>query len=91
MGCDFSGLVARSIGYLRAKFYLSKNEWDNCTTKIARFWIDDREHARMLDSNNSCDIPPEVLAGDTFAVSVLGVAPDYRIETNKIYVKQGVG
>jgi hypothetical protein len=90
MSCDFSGLVAGSIGYLCAKFHLSNNEWNNCTTKIARFWINDREHAKILDSNNSCDIPPEVLVGDEFAVSVLGAAPNYKIETNKIYVKQGV-
>ena len=88
--CDFSGLVAGSIGYLRAKFYFSENEWGSCSDKIARFWIDDQEHAKRLDVNNSCDIPPQVLTGSKFEVSVIGVAPGYKIETNKIIVKQEV-
>lgn len=88
--CDFSGLVAGSVGYLRAKFDLSQPEWNECTIKIARFWYDGLEHAKELDSSNSCDIPPEVLVGDCFVVSVLGASNDYQIETNKITVRQGV-
>lgn len=89
-GCDFTGIVAGSIGYLRAKFYLSPEEWEDCTVKVARFWLDDSEHSVKLDSNNSCDIPPEVLTGEKFAVSVLGVASKYQIETNEVKVKQEV-
>lgn len=88
--CDFSGLVAGSIGYLHAKFHFSKDEWGSCTQKVARFWIDDDEHAVFLDDDNRCEIPPEALVGDKFKVSVLGVAPGYSIETNKICVKQEV-
>lgn len=89
--CDFSGLVAGSIGYLHAKFRFSENEWNGCTNKVARFWIKDQEHAAMLDKNNGCVIPHEVLTGSKFEVSVLGVAPGYKIETNKVCVRQGVG
>lgn len=89
-GCDFTGIVAGSIGYLRAKFYLSPEEWDDCTLKIARFWLDGKESSKELDSNNSCDIPPEVLTGEKFAVRVLGVSSKYQIETNKAYVRQEV-
>lgn len=88
--CDFSGLVAGSVGYLQAKFYFSENEWGSCSDIVARFWIGDKEHAALLDKNNSCAIPPEVLTGDKFEVSILGVAPGYRIETNKISVRQEV-
>lgn len=88
--CDFSDLVAGSIGYLHAKFYFSNNEWNKCTQRVARFWIGDQEHARLLDENDSCDIPPEVLAGKRFSVSVVGVGNDYRIETNKTNVRQEV-
>lgn len=88
--CDFSGLVAGSIGYLKAKFYFSKEDWDSCSQKVARFWIDDNEHAEFLNEDNSCEIPPEVLTGDKFKVSVLGVASGYSIETNKISVRQEV-
>ena len=41
--CDFSGLVAGSVGYLRANFKFSK-EWFGCT-KAASFWFDGLEHA----------------------------------------------
>lgn len=88
--CDFSGLVAGSVGYLHAKFYFSGNEWSECSTKIARFWLGEEEHATALDGNGDCVIPPEVLTGRKFEVSVLGAAPGYKIETNKIAIRQGV-
>ena len=89
-GCDFSGLVAGSVGYLRATFTFLDNDWVKCSTKIARFWINEQEHAERLDETNSCVIPPEVLTGSKFEVSVVGAAPGYRIETNKINVRQEV-
>lgn len=88
--CDFTGLVAGSVGYLHAKFHFSENEWGNCTDKIARFWLDDQEHAVRLDENDSCVIPHEVLTGKNFEVSVLGATSGYKIETNKINVRQEV-
>lgn len=90
IGCDFSGLVAGSVGYLRATFHFSNDDWSKCSTKIARFWINEQEHAERLDENNSCVIPPEVLIGSKFEVSVVGAASGYRIETNKINVRQEV-
>lgn len=88
--CDFGGLVAGTVGYLQAKFYFSENEWGGCANRVARFWLDGVEHAVLLDSNNSCVIPSAVLTGSKFEVSVLGAAPGYRIETNKINVRQEV-
>lgn len=88
--CDFSGLVAGSVGYLRAKFYFSDDDWHYCATKVARFWIDDKEYAEKLDLNDCCDIPAEVLIGSKFEVSMLGAASDYRIETNRVTVRQEV-
>lgn len=88
--CDFSGLVAGTVGYLNAKFYFSDDEWGRCSTKIARFWIGEQEHAEILDESNCCIIPSEVLTGSRFGVSVIGAAPGYRIETNKIKVRQEV-
>ena len=90
LDCDFRGLVAGSVGYLKAKFYFSENEWAGCISKIARFWLDGVEYAKLLDSNNCCVIPSEVLTGSKFEVSVLGAAPGYKIETNKIAVRQEV-
>lgn len=89
-GCDFSGLVAGSVGYLKATFQFSDDEWSKCTTKIARFWLGEKEYAIQLNKVDSCDIPPEALVGDRFEVSIIGVAPGYKIETNKIRIRQEV-
>ena len=53
-------------------------------------WVDEIENAQMLDDSNRCDIPSEVLTGRKFEVSVLGVSPGYRIETNRVAVRQEV-
>ena len=47
--CDFSNIVAGSVGYLRARFNLS-SEWDDCV-KVASFWAEEngKEHAVYLD------------------------------------------
>lgn len=87
--CDFSELVAGSVGYLHAKFYFQE-EWERCSTKIARFWLGDQEYAKHLDDTGCCEIPKEVLTGKKFDVSVIGAAPGYKIETNKITVRQVV-
>lgn len=87
--CDFSGLVAGSVGYLRAKFKFSFSGWHGCK-KAARFWVDDEEYAVLLDKDDSCTIPSEALVGERFRVSVMGAKPNYRIETNKVKVRQEV-
>jgi hypothetical protein len=87
--CSFSGLVAGSVGYLKAKFTFS-SEWDGCK-KAASFWLGDQEYAALLNSKNECIIPPEALTGECFKVSVTGVrSKDYKIDTNKIKVTQEV-
>ena len=87
--CDFTNIVAGSNGYLRAKFYFSQSEWNDCR-KAASFWLDSEEHAVLLDETDTCLIPAEVLAGNMFKVSVTGVRPGYKITTNKTKVKQEV-
>lgn len=87
--CDFSGLVAGSVGYLRAKFNFSMAEWFGCK-KAASFWVDGKEYAVLLDKDNSCLIPDEALVGNKFHVSVMGAKTGYRIETTKVKVKQEV-
>lgn len=87
--CDFTNIVAGSIGYLKAKFYFSQDEWRDCR-KAASFWIDNEEHAALLDEYDCCVIPQAALARDRFFVSVTGARSDYRIVTNKTKVKQEV-
>ena len=87
--CDFTHIVAGTAGYLKAKFYFSQDEWDNYN-KAASFWIGDEEHARLLDKENACDIPPEVLVGERFHVSLTGNYGNSTITTNRVKVKQEV-
>lgn len=86
--CDFSGLVAGSVGYLRAEFKFS-DEWSECR-KAASFWVGDKEYPVLLESDDTCAIPAEALAGELFEVSVLGVKQDYKILTTKTKVRQEV-
>lgn len=87
--CDFSNIVAGSVGYLKAKFYFS-SEWDGCK-KAASFWANDDEHPVLLDSNDECVISPEALTGSSFKVSVTGAKTDYKIKSTKTKVRQEVG
>ena len=87
--CDFSRIVAGSVGYLKAKFYFTSNEWKKCK-KAASFWLNDTESAVLLDKNNTCLIPSEALVGEKFEVSVIGVRDGFKISTNKTKVKQEV-
>lgn len=86
--CDFSDIVAGSVGYLKAAFEFSE-DWDNCI-KVASFWLEGEEHAARLDENGECEIPPEALVGELFSVSVTGAKSNYKIKTNKTKVRQEV-
>lgn len=86
--CDFSNIVAGSVGYLKAKFYFS-SEWDGCR-KAASFWAYDNEYPVLLDPNDECPIAPLALNGESFMVSVTGVKSDYKIKSSKTKVRQEV-
>lgn len=89
-GCDFSKIVAGSVGYLKAKFYFSGNAWGDCV-KVASFWNNGQMFNARLEEDDSCNIPSEALTGKEFEVSVTGGKPDgYRISTNRFKVKQEV-
>jgi hypothetical protein len=85
--CDFENLVPGTEGYLRAHFSFSP-DWNDCVL-IARFFRGKDEYARQI-VNNTCDIPPEVLKGRVFSISVLGQRAQYRITTNRILIVQEV-
>lgn len=87
--CDFTKIVAGSVGYLRAKFYFTQSEWSGCR-KAASFWVNLEEHAALLDENDTCLIPAEALIGNKFEVSVTGMRHDYKITTNRTKVIQEV-
>ena len=88
--CDFSNIVSGSVGYLKAKFYFSQDEWEGCR-KAASFWLNEEESAVLLnEEDDTCMIPSKVLSGEMFKVSLTGVRPDYKITTNKTKVRQEV-
>lgn len=84
--CDFNGLIAGSVGYLQAEFRLD-GAWDGCQV-AASFWRGAEENAAVI-KDGACVIPAEALLGQYFGVSLTGVKRDYRITTNKVFIKQG--
>ena len=85
--CDFKHIVAGSSGYLIAAFKFT-GEWQGLR-KIAAFYCFGEEYAAILE-NNRCVIPAEALRWKNFEVKVVGVKKDYRIDTERISVKQEV-
>lgn len=85
--CDFTNIVAGTNNYLQAHFTFSP-EWQDCIL-VASFWRGGKEHAAFIE-DGKCDIPPEVLVGRTFGISVTGQRDEYRITTNRIIVRQEV-
>lgn len=89
--CDFSGLVAGTKGYLKAKFLFS-SDWDNCTKVAGFFSKDDKEFPPCeLDKNNTCTIPDEALEHHEFKIKLYGKREGYSITTNMITIKQHGG
>ena len=93
-GCDFSGIIAGTEGYLKAKFRFSE-DWDGCM-KVVSFWAvnplfgDPVEYAVLLDENDICAIPADALLYEMFAISVIGAKKNYKITTNRIKINQEV-
>ena len=76
--CDFTGIVAGSRGYLRARFQFSK-DWAGCK-KVAVFSSKGQEYPVPLEYN-MCEIPAEALTGSAVQVYVIGRRPGYQITT----------
>ena len=84
---NHSGLIAGTKGYLKAQFEFN-DDWNGCK-KVVQFFKDDDEHAICLDSNNSCEIPPEVLTDQSFEIVVEGRREDgFRIISNSVKERQ---
>lgn len=86
-GCDTSGLVAGSVGYLKAEFHTDA-AWQGCKI-AASFWKGSKEYAAPV-RNGTCEIESEALTGHVFGVSLTGVKDNYKIQTNKVYLHQEV-
>jgi hypothetical protein len=86
--CDFSGLVAGTSGYLKAKFSFSE-DWSGCA-KVAGFFLKDGKEFPpcVLDDENSCFIPTEILKYHEFNIKVYGKKNSYVITTRPVSIKQ---
>lgn len=79
---DVQNAVADSVNYLTAKFTFETEDW-NATTKTAVFKNGPLIKNIILDANNECIVPAEVIDANYLYVSVFGVKNDnYRITTN---------
>lgn len=83
--CDFGGLVVGSSGFLYARFNFSQ-EWAGYL-KVAMFTCKSGEYP-MKVSGSMCEIPAEVLAEDSFKVSVIGKRGDSLLPSNRVTVIQ---
>lgn len=87
-GCDFSHIVAGTVGYLQMQFHFSP-EWDECV-KAVSFWRDGKEESVKLDENNMCEVPESMSSHKNFDISVTGGKTGYRIKTSKYHIRQEV-
>lgn len=85
-GCDFSGLVRGTEGYLRAAF-ATDGDWSGCKKAAAFYTVTGKEYAAPV-INGECEIPHEVLGGVVFGVRLIGMREDYKITTNIKYIEQ---
>lgn len=69
---DSNKVVANSKNYLYAAFTFSTDDWDEVKIKTAIFKNRDRVFNVILDDNNECLVPHEVLDSGTVIVSVFG-------------------
>ena len=68
-----SGVVAsNSYGYLKFKFNFNTNDWDDVSIKMANFNYKGRHYSVLLDEDNMCTVPKEVIKTPEFSVSVFG-------------------
>lgn len=82
---DFSGLVAGSHGYLLAQFSFS-SDWSGYR-KVAVFRCNGAEYPVLL-SGNSCSVPDEAAAEQTFKVYVVGKRGDSQLRSGHVTVIQ---
>ena len=68
-----AGVVAsNSYGYLKFKFNFKTNDWDDVSVKMANFSYKGRNYPILIDENNVCTVPKEVIKIPSFSVSVFG-------------------
>lgn len=68
-----AGVVAsNSYGYLKFKFNFKTSDWDDVSVKMANFSYKGRNYPILIDEDNICTVPKEVIKIPSFSVSVFG-------------------
>ena len=68
-----AGVIAsNSYGYLKFKFNFKTNDWDDVSVKMANFSYKGRNYPILIDEDNICTVPKEVIKTPGFIVSVFG-------------------
>ena len=79
-------VVADSREYLTANFDFS-SAWNECSKTAIFKSAEGKAYSVLLDSENSCTVPWEVIKYPSFSVSVYGLHEDERITTNSVSVR----
>ena len=78
-----AGVIAsNSYGYLKFKFNFKTDDWKRTSVKMANFSYKGRNYPVLIDADNMCTVPKEVIHIPSFCVSVFGGG----ITTNKITI-----
>lgn len=68
-----SGIIpSNAYGKLKFEFDFRTDDWDTVETKTANFAYRGDNYAVVLDANNQCFVPKEVIGLPSFSVSVQG-------------------
>ena len=73
-------IASISYGYLKLECNFMTDDWKSTSTKIANFSYRGKNYPRLIDENNQCEVPKEVIRIPSFTVSIFGGG----ITTNQI-------
>ena len=66
-------VASNSVGYLHCQFDFRTEDWNDASIKMANFSYKGRNYPRLINEDNMCEVPPEVIRPNgTFSVSVFG-------------------
>ena len=88
---DFEGLFPGDNDDIKAEFVFS-SEWKR-RKKVVAFWsmLDKEYPPRILNDDNTCDIPEEALSRPAFKIQILGKFRGHTYETDTITIYQRGG
>lgn len=87
--CDFSGIVANTKGYLKAKFSFNRT-WNGFATIAVFRMLSEKYPVPII--NGECLIPTEALRYEKFYVSVMGrKKTGEQLVTNEVEIIQESG